>query len=227
MVNSWKDLTAEQYLKITKVKKNEDLLNLVFGKDIKSIPIKEWKNVDLSWLQKDPDRTDVRFYVHDGVQYGLVDFSNISMGEYVDISSLAEKWEQNIFSILAIMYRPVKWNSFKYKFKAWLGQKLMNGGILVKNTKITELGMKLFVNSDYKIQPYKGDEDLEREHIFRDMPADQFHSFILFFSTLLMQRTLSTLNFSDLPIRGKRVSPKKPKQSSASKAGDGTTSSTQ
>lgn len=227
MVTSWKDLTAEQYLQLSKQKKNQDILSIVFGQDINEIPVSKWKDVDLSWLNKDPEKTDVRFYVHEGKTYGLLDFSQMSMGEYVDVTSFAENWEANIFKILAVFYRPLKKGNWKHRFKVWIGTKLAVGGSYIKNQKVVNLGLRLMLNSDYQITKYEGDKDLAREDIYRSMPADQFHSFILFFSTLLMQRTLSTLNFSDLKIPQRKTSPKKPKQNSPSKAGDGTTSSTQ
>ena len=56
----------------------------------------------------------------DGELYGYSSMSNMTLGEYVDLESLAKKPQENLEEIMAILYRPItknRFSSIKWAFK--------------------------------------------------------------------------------------------------------------
>ena len=227
MVKSWKDLNAEQYMRLMDLENNEEIIQIVYGKSVKDIPLSELKSENLDFLKQNPEKTDIRFFEHKGKKYGMAKFDELSLGEYIDLTTFAEDWKTNIWKIMAIFYRPIIGLSLKHRIRYQLGKIVYGAGIFADSKKWQDRGSKMLMNLDYKISKYD-DTDLKREGIYKEMSAIQFHSFLLFFSLLYLKKMEDTLRSLELP-KGtilKKPSPKKPKQNSPSKAGAGTTSST-
>jgi hypothetical protein len=195
MVNSWKDLTAEQYVQLMDLTDNNEIVKIVYGKDIKDIPLSQLKPENLEFLKSDPKKTDIRFYTHKGKRYGMVQFDNMSLGEYIDLTSLAENWKDNIWKIMAIIYRPIVGLSLKHKLRFTLGKIVYGVGIFAKHKWWLDKGSAMLMNLDYKIAKYS-DNDMNRADIYKSMPADQFHSFVLFFSLLYLRKMTDILKSS-------------------------------
>ena len=225
MVQSWKDLTAEQYLKIMDTKDTKELVSIVYGKDANSIPVSYYSNGALDFLQEDPAKTDVLTFKSGDKVYKLTHLDKMSMGEYIDVTTFAENWKDNIFKIMCVLYRPMKGLNWKHKLKMWWGKKAFEGGAILGNGKIMALGARILHNMDYTLETYDSEIHLKNEDDFKSMSANQFHSFVLFFSLVLTTRIPGILKSTQSKSKEKKVSPKKPRQNSPSKAGGGTTSS--
>jgi hypothetical protein len=211
MTTSWKDITAEQYLKITKSKDNKEILQIIFDTDLNKIPVKYFDGSGLEFLTDLPKPVDVTTYIREDKVYKLVPLDKISMGEYIDLTSLAENWEENVWKIMTILYRPVSGVNPKHRFKRWLGQKMIDGGKIFRNKKMITLGSSLFYNLDYVVEKYDPDKHFLNQPDFKEMSADQFYSFMLFFSLLSTKKTLGTpKSSSPTKKRAKKANPSKP-----------------
>jgi hypothetical protein len=120
--------------------------------------------------------------------YKLTHMDKLSMGEYIDLTTYAETWKTNIFKIMCILYRPMKGLNWKHKLKMWWGKKAFDGGAILGNQKIMALGNNIIHNMDYTLETYDPEVHLKNEEDFKNMSADQFHSFVLFFSLVLTTR---------------------------------------
>jgi hypothetical protein len=198
-MNSWKDLTAEQYLRISNSKDDKEILRILFGKDLNQIPVKYFEPGALDFLKTVPQTVDVLTYIHEDKVYKLVNLDKISMGEYIDVTSLAEKWETNIWKLMCILYRPVKSLGWKHRLKQFWGKHLMKSTRFFKSTKMQLLATRLYHDISYTVESYDPDRHLLNEDDFKKMPADQFYSFLLFFSLLSMKRTVDILKSSTPP----------------------------
>ena len=209
MVNSWKDLTAAHYMELMDLKDQNRIIEIVYGKPLKDIPLNELNAERLAFLKQDPEKDDIRFFTHEGKRYGMAKLDELSFGEYIDITSFAEDWKANVWKIMCIVYRPIIGLSLKQKIKTAIGKYIYGVGVFASNKKWIDKGTAMMMNMDYKIAKYD-DKDLEREEIYKTMGANQFHSFVLFFSLLYLKRIEDTLRSMDKPKRRKKSpSPKK------------------
>jgi len=66
----------------------------------------------VAWMRTTPNMSDYplrKFIEFDGVEYGVINnFSNLTLGEYVDLEGHAEKgFYSGMAEVLAILYRPI------------------------------------------------------------------------------------------------------------------------
>lgn len=129
------NITIPEYLSVDRFQQLQNLEHLSeLGKMIKTIhvftkipedEIKTWAISDLGKVGKDFSNrvsTKTEFYPmweHKGTNYGYVDISTMSMGEFIDLENLCKKPNENLHEIMAVLYRPVLTHRFdKLKFKA-------------------------------------------------------------------------------------------------------------
>ncbi len=196
MIQSWKDLTAEQYLKISSSKDDKEIIKSLFGKDLNQIPIKYFQEGALDFLKTNPLPVDVTTYILEDKVYKLVPMDKISMGEYIDLTTYSEQWELNIWKMMCILYRPTEGLNLKSRLKSWWGNRLIKGGALLNNEKLIQIGNSLVTNLDYTTEKYDPEKHLQNEDDFKKMSADQFYSFLLFFSLLSIKKMQGTLKSS-------------------------------
>ena len=129
-------ITIPEYLSIDRFQKLQNIEHLSeLGKMIRTIhvftdipedEIKTWAISDLGKVGKDfSDRVDTtaKFYPmwqHKGIDYGYVDISAMSMGEFIDLESLCKEPNKNLHEIMAVLYREVeshKFDSFIWNVK--------------------------------------------------------------------------------------------------------------
>lgn len=124
-----------EYLSVNRFQQLQNLEHLTdLGKMIRTIhvfteipedEIKTWAISDLGKVGKDfSDRVDATaqffpMWQHKGIDYGYVDISAMSMGEFIDLEQLCKKPNENLHEIMAVLYRPVLTHRFdKLKWKA-------------------------------------------------------------------------------------------------------------
>ncbi len=211
MITSWKDITAEQYLLISSSKDDKEIIKSLFGKELNQIPIRYFEEGALDFLKANPVPVDVTTFILENKVYKLVPLDKISMGEYIDLTTYSETWQINIWKMMCILYRPIKGLNLKSRFKSWWGNRLIKGGTLLGNQKLVKVGVSLISNLDYTTEKYDPDHHLQNEQDFKKMPADQFYSFLLFFSLLSTKRTLDTLkSLSPTKKKTRKTNPLKP-----------------
>jgi len=210
MVNSWKDLTAEQYMRLMDLKDQNEIVEIVYGKPIKDVPLSQINEGALDFLNVDPEKTDIRFFEHKGTKYGFVKFDELSLGEYVDLTTMTSEWKHNIWKIMSILYRPIVGWNLKHKLKYRLGKFVYLVGHFSKSPKLLKKGKNLLMNLDYQIAKYDG--NMNNADNFKSMSAIQFHSFVLFFSLLYLRKIediLKSLEIEKTKKKKKSPSPKK------------------
>ena len=129
------NITIPEYLSVDRFQQLQNLEHLSeLGKMIKTIhvftkipedEIKTWAISDLGKVGKDFSNrvsTTTEFYPmweHKGINYGYVDISTMSMGEFIDLEQLCKEPNKNLHAIMAVLYRPVIEHRFdKLIFKA-------------------------------------------------------------------------------------------------------------
>jgi len=122
-------ISIEKYQELTNLEHLSDIGKMVrtinVFTDIPEDEIKTWAISDLGKVGKDFSNrvsTATEFYPmweHKGINYGYVDISTMSMGEFIDLENLCKKPNENLHEIMAVLYRPVLTHRFdKLKFKA-------------------------------------------------------------------------------------------------------------
>lgn len=111
--------------------------------DVKDLP-KNQVDFVLSYVNQkfmEPKQDEIIMtFEHDGVTYGLEnDWGKLSWGAWVDIEILsAEKLEENIHHILAILYRPVtKTNGLKYEIEPYASKSVNERKEIFKDLPIS------------------------------------------------------------------------------------------
>ena len=119
-IESWKDVNLESWLRLIDDKsttKSEEALNTI--SELSDIPKKLIKELGIqdvalimshiSKVQQEQDVSLKRIIEIDGVEYGYMpDFEELTLGEYADIETMIKNGlEDNITSLMAILYRPV------------------------------------------------------------------------------------------------------------------------
>lgn len=87
----------------------------------------------LLYLSKQDNRL-TKFVTIDGVKYGFhPNLSNISTGEFADLDSLCQDFNENLHLIMSVLYRPVILEKLgKYQIKPYEGE-IEERGELFKN----------------------------------------------------------------------------------------------
>ena len=169
------NIEIPEYLSIDRFQKLQNLEHLSeLGKMIRTIhvltdipeeEIKTWAISDLGKVGKDfSERVDAtaKFYPmweHKGTNYGYVDISTMSMGEFIDLETLCKEPNKNLHEIMAVLYRPVVNHRFdKLKFKAKHNVQLMQN-------KVDN------VFKWYTVTEYNNDERYVDAEVMKDLPA--------------------------------------------------------
>ncbi len=169
------NIEIPEYLSIDRFQKLQNLEHLSdLGKMIRTIhvftdipeeEIKTWAISDLGKVGKDfSERVDAtaKFYPmweHKGTNYGYVDISTMSMGEFIDLETLCKEPNKNLHEIMAVLYRPVVNHRFdKLKFKAKHNVQLMQN-------KVDN------VFKWYTVKEYNNDERYVDAEVMKDLPA--------------------------------------------------------
>ena len=118
-----RDLTIKDYygVKINLIVNNIEDKYELFSKlskcsvdDIKTIPGEYWLEL---WAQLEvmitnsllKDLSVINKFTHDGVKYGIVNFDEMSIGEFADLDVIltSDQADSKIHEVLAILYRPI------------------------------------------------------------------------------------------------------------------------
>jgi len=211
MISSWKEVNAEKYLAIMDL--HGDLhktFKIIYGKDLSSIPIGDITSGKFDWIKNEPKTVDIRFVWIQGKRFGMVNFDDMSMGEFIDLSMFSEDWKKNIWEIMAICYRPVTGLSVKNKWKEFWGKVIWIAGHRLSRQDLKDRGVKLMTNLDYKVEKYDAKTHLQNAKHFKQLSSEVLNSFLLFFSALSILRMGNTLKSLAEEIRPKKKrSPKK------------------
>lgn len=133
-------LSIDRYQKLQSLEHLSDLGKIVrtihVFTDIPEDEIKTWAISDLGKVGKDFSNkvnTNPEFYPmwqHKGINYGYVDMSTMSMGEFIDLEQLCKEPVKNLHEIMAVLYRPVVKHRFdKLKWKAQHNVQLMQNKV--------------------------------------------------------------------------------------------------
>ena len=140
------NITIPEYLSIDRFQQLQNIEHLSeLGKIVRTIhvftqipedEVKTWAISDLGKVAKDfSDKVSAspEFYPmwqHKGINYGYVDISAMSMGEFIDLEQLCKEPNKNLHAIMAVLYRPVVKHRFdKLKFKAKHNIQLMQNKV--------------------------------------------------------------------------------------------------
>jgi hypothetical protein len=176
-------LTLSQYKSLDKVYSLEDRLQTLYsisaisGIDFETI--KKWDLATISAVWKTisgilTESSQIEFYPiieFEGVQYGYVPMSKMTMAEYIDIDTLAKDKLNNITDIISILYRPIKSHKIKdMKFKFKSSVKL----IFTKD-KVEHLF------DYYEVEEYDNAKRKSQAQIFNEFPASVGLGALVFF----------------------------------------------
>jgi len=119
----WKDITIGMYQKFTELQEKklpEDQFNVEVVCvlcNVKKEMLSKFKYKDLSDITKTlmkllnsefKKEELIKKIEFNGERYGLIpNFSNISLGEFIDIEEYCKETNTNLHSIMSIMYRPI------------------------------------------------------------------------------------------------------------------------
>lgn len=165
-------LTLKHYRDLDKVyslEKTEQILETISR--ILDIPINEVKtwgigNITSVWneVAKLLEESTPEFYPileHNGVLYGYVPLSKMSVAEYIDLDNLIKDKITNIEQIMSILYRPIKKHrikSLEFKIKSQLK-------LIFTKEKVEHLF------DYYDVEDYSSDKRKQQAKTFNDFPA--------------------------------------------------------
>jgi hypothetical protein len=128
---SWKDVTLFQIQEIDTLPLYEDKIDLIINVlsilldkdpfDIENMPVndifKEYKRWE--FLEKKPEPALRPIIKHNGKRYGMIELSEISMAQFVDIDEyITEGLMVNLHKVLSALFLPItKYNHFNAKYK--------------------------------------------------------------------------------------------------------------
>ena len=180
---SKKDITVKQYLKISKLYKDAEELEVEV--DEKEL-IGACLNLPVNLVNKMPfehynqavkviaNALNTESTLHltfglEGIKYGFInDLENMTAGEYGVLDQLLKDSDKNAYQILNVLYRPLTKEKF---YKSWFNKK--------------ERGR-------YTIQPYDKDNDVS---VFENAPFEIYESALVFFYNLGKELTNATQNY--------------------------------
>jgi len=118
--------------------RQKKIVSLLTGVDRKTIDLFRLSDLQhvyekLLYLSKQDNRL-TKFVTIDGVKYGFhPNLSNISTGEFADLDSLCQDFNENLHLIMSVLYRPVILEKLgKYQIKPYEGE-IEERGELFKN----------------------------------------------------------------------------------------------
>lgn len=145
----------------------------------------------------------------DGVLYGYTPMSKMALGEYVDLERLANKSNETLEEIMAILYRPItkhKFSGLKWAYK--------------NKTKIA-LGEAENLFNYYNVEEYDSSQRKDNADKLSVIPASMALGALSFFLVVGTSLSLGT-QISSLPAdKGMKIVEKMNKQMASMNIGDG------
>ena len=185
-------LTIQQYMDLQNLPETESKLekSLYITSTITGIDVEELQYWDLESIRKvnelieglvDPKNEFHSIIEWNGVLYGYDNIKQQSLGEYIDLESLAKDINKNLHKIAAILYRPItdhRFGTFEFMYKH----------------KIKAIRHKDVANvfDYYDIERYDSNVRKVREKEFKDFPVQIALGAISFFLTNASQYLTST-----------------------------------
>lgn len=117
---SWNEVSLGTYMELASISSEEDnlsriikfisILSDVDPEEIKKVPTSELSKIGeaIEWAGSLPSSEFKHIITIDGEQYGLIpSFSDLSVGEWIDLESYGENILENMHIVMAILYRPL------------------------------------------------------------------------------------------------------------------------
>ena len=196
MIYTFNNINSKQYFELLKVAESEDTVKIVealTGKDKNELTLSEIDSLNIGSLEPFRDPTTSKFFVADGVLYGLQDLDNMSFGLFQDIMSLSDDIKNTIPTIMSYLYRPIVkinwWNKTKLHIIAKIGHRL-------KGRRMIKWMDKVMYNIHYEIEKYNPLKCEERVEQVILAPSSTGHFLVTFFLTLskeLQEASLTSL----------------------------------
>lgn len=113
--------------------------------DIEQLTLPQLKQLreQLKWSEYTPTGELHKTFEIDDIQYGLVDFNKLTVGEFADLESILAEPNGNdkLHLLLAIVYRPIiKWNRNKYEIEKYDSISLEERSEIFKNKLSVSVG---------------------------------------------------------------------------------------
>lgn len=182
-----KDLTVEQYIKITElyetasrneVEVNEyDLISVCINLPVnivEKLPAKEYSLISesVTKLMKEDAELCLTFK-HKGVKYGFInDLENMSIGEYSALDVFLQDIPKYYLQILNVLFRPIVREK---TFKGFFGTK----------------------DNKYNIKTYDSDKDVS---VFKDLPCTYLDGALVFFCNLKNELLSATMKYTAVEV---------------------------
>lgn len=118
----WSEVSISQYAKLMKVLENDTINEIellvrtlealldIDAKLLVKVPLKYLKEVyiELEPLTKEMPSNELKRVIEiDNIEYGFVNFDNLTLGEFADLDNYLQDAYNNMDSIFAVLYRPV------------------------------------------------------------------------------------------------------------------------
>ena len=194
-------LTLKQYQQMDKVYSLEENLqtlhtiSAVAGLDVNDVKKWEIGKIKAVWDTIKgilDESTNIEFYPileFEGVTYGFVPMSKMTLAEYIDLDNLAKDRVNNLPQILSILYRPIKSHKIKdMKFRLKSSLKL----IFTKD-KVEHL------MDYYEVEEYDNDKRKKQATLFDDFPTSIGLGGLSFFLGVGNLSSLDSLTSSTMP----------------------------
>ena len=188
------DLTTDQYTRLLSLPpepRPQDLIGALECRHPDTLQIKtiqEWVGQDWSLITPPTDLIGLDLMSHEGELYGHAKMSEITYGEMTDLLTYLEDPVKHLPSIMAILWRRAKVNSWGY-LKAKLAGTLYKRGLHI-------LAYKIMRSIQYEVHPYDAVEADLQSKTYKAFPAWTAHKtlgFILLFFEVSQQDTLKSL----------------------------------
>tara|TARA_R110000787_G_scaffold262319_1_gene367702 strand:- start:472 stop:1089 length:618 start_codon:yes stop_codon:yes gene_type:complete len=118
----WSEVSISQYAKLMKVLENDTINEIellvrtlealldIDAKILVKVPLKYLKEVyiELEPLTKEMPSNELKRVIEiDNIEYGFVDFDDLTLGEFADLDNYLQDAYDNMDSIFSVLYRPV------------------------------------------------------------------------------------------------------------------------
>ena len=118
----WSEVSISQYAKLMKVLENDTINEIellvrtlealldIDAKILVKVPLRYLKEVyiELEPLTKEMPSNELKRVIEiDNIEYGFVDFDDLTLGEFADLDNYLQDAYDNMDSIFSVLYRPV------------------------------------------------------------------------------------------------------------------------
>ena len=118
----WSEVSISQYAKLMKVLENDTINEIellirtlealldIDAKILVKVPLRYLKEVyiELEPLTKEMPSNELKRIIEiDNIEYGFVDFDDLTLGEFADLDNYLQDAYDNMDSIFSVLYRPV------------------------------------------------------------------------------------------------------------------------